>query len=129
MSDKELSYRQLRAVVVILASKNLLEAAQVCRLTTRTLRRYMAQPAFKAALSQAQTNMIIETERRLLSGQANALDVLEDIMTHTLKDTDRRQAATAWIDFALKLRELSNDENRLARLEEFFREQNHPAIY
>ena len=53
---------------------------------------------------------------RLLAGQEKALDTLEGLMDDT-DPTNKRLAAVAWLNYALKWRELRNIEDRLGDLE------------
>lgn len=45
-----------------------------------------------------------------MAGQALALEVLETMMTGAGKDNDKRQAAATWSEYALRWRELRNNE-------------------
>lgn len=99
-----------------MTSKTLTDAAATCGLTEKTLYRYMIRIEFRQALVQAELETIDRITRRLVAGQDTALDVLEDIMKSP-KDTDRRQAAAAWLDYTLKYKGLDN-EARLIALEE-----------
>ena len=107
---------QRRALAALLASKTIAEAAAACRLSEKTLYRYLENPDFRQALTQAETGLIDETGRRLLTGQDKALEALEGIIKSG-KDTDRRLAAVAWLDLLLKWRQAETLEARVAALE------------
>jgi hypothetical protein len=93
-------------------------AAQAAAVGYRTLWRWLQnEPNFRAALYQAESATIDEAGRRLLAGQAQALDTLESLMANAKVESDRRLAAVAWMDFVLRWRELRNVEQRLADLE------------
>ena len=79
---------------------------------------WLTDPDFRAALLKAETAAIDDTGRRLIAGQQKALDALDQLIDAADKDGDRRLAATAWLDFTLRLRELKNIETRLESLEE-----------
>jgi hypothetical protein len=114
----ELTPRQRRAIAALLASRDVKAAAAAASVGERTLYRWLAQdPQFRAALTQAETELIGESTRRLIAGQALALDTLEGLMAGAQRDSDRRLAAAAWLDFVLRWRELTNVEQRLAELE------------
>lgn len=118
MSENVLTSRQRRALVALLTHKSIGEAARACKLSEKSLQRYLQNPDFRAALTELETATIDEAGRRLLSGQTLALDTLEDLMKDALKESDQRLSAAAWLDFALRWRELRNVELRLADLEE-----------
>ena len=115
--NARLNRNHRRAIVALLQHKTILAASESIGLNERTLRRYLEDPAFRQALTQAESDTIDEAGRRLLSGQDQALDALEDLITEAEKDSDRRLAAQAWLDFALRWRELKNIEERLTELE------------
>jgi hypothetical protein len=116
MSDNvTLTRNQKRALSALVVSRTITDAAAICGLTEKTLYRYMAKPEFGQALAAAERELIDKAARRLLAGQDAALDVLEDVMK-AFKDTDRRQAAQAWLDYTLKYKNL-DIEKRLSELE------------
>lgn len=115
---EKLTTRQQRAIAALLSEPDAKAAAKVAHVGYRTLIRWLADdPKFRAALSEAESELVSEAGRRLLTGQAQALNTLENLLTGALKDTDRRQAAIAWLDFALRFRELKNLDERLTELE------------
>lgn len=115
---KELTARQRRAIAALLASPDTKEAAAAAGIGARTLYRWLSEDAgFRAALTQAESDLIGDSTRRLVGGQQAALDALEDLIAGATKDSDRRLAAVAWLDFVLRWRELQNVELRLSALE------------
>lgn len=117
-----MSRNQKRAIAALLEHKTIIDAAYACRLSEKTLQRYLDDPAFRAALTAAETAVIDDAGRRLIAGQQKALDTLDELITEAVKESDRRLAATTWLEFALRLRELKNIEARLANLEEIIHE-------
>ena len=125
--DMALSYRQKRTIPALLASRNFQQAAQVARVGTRTLFRWLKNdPDFRTALLEAENRTIDEATRRLLAGQEQALDTLVNVMTKADKQSDKRLAAVAWLDIALRWCELRNFEQRLSMLEERLHENEKP---
>lgn len=117
-SPDRLSTRQRRAIAALLSEPDAKAAAKVSKVGYRTLIRWLADnPDFRQALTQAESELIGEAGRRLLSGQRLALDTLEGLITDALRDGDRRQAAIAWLEFTLRFREIRNLEERLTELE------------
>lgn len=117
-TDRGLSSGQQRAIVALLSERTVAEAAEQARVGERTIWRWLADPAFKAALVTAEGEMIDVATRRLLALQAGAIEMVERIMLDEAAGAHvRLRAAQALIDYLLKLRELRNIEARLARLE------------
>lgn len=115
----ELTIRQRRAIAALLVEPDAKAAAQAARVGYRTLMRWLAElPEFRQALTMAESETIDAAGRRLLTGQDQALNVLSEMMTNPeTTQANRRQAAQAWLDFALRWREFKNVEARLAELE------------
>jgi hypothetical protein len=113
-----LSRNQRRAIAALLQHRTITAAAAAIGLNEKTVRRYLENLDFQQALTQAESDTIDEAGRRLLSGQDQALDALEDLILGAEKESDRRLAAKDWLSFTLAFRELKNDETRLAVLEE-----------
>jgi hypothetical protein len=126
----ELTTRQRRGIAALLTEPDVKAAAQAAGVGYRTLMRWLAElPEFRAALTQAEGETIDAAGRRLLAGQDSALNVLAEIMdNHDNRPGDRRQAAAAWLDFALRWRELRNVEQRLTELESAVYAQPNQAI-
>ena len=112
-----LNRNQKRAIAALLKHRTITAAAAAIGLNDRTIYRYLEDPVFKQALTQAESDLINEAGRRLISGQDAALDALQELISAAEKDSDRRLAAQAWLDFCLRWRELKNIESRLAVLE------------
>lgn len=113
-----LTRNQRRALAAILANRTLADAAASCGLSEKTLYRYCEMPAFRQALTEAETATIDAAGRQLLDGQFEALETLNQIRQHGKKDSDRRLAAQAWMDLTLRWRELRNTEQRITALAE-----------
>ena len=115
----ELTAAQRRTLAALLSSRNPVEAAQMAKVSERSVRRWLTEPAFVAELRRLEREAIEQATRRLTNGTAAALDTVLAIM----QDEDaaagpRLRAATAWLDIALRWRELTALEERLAALEE-----------
>lgn len=119
MSENDtLGRNQRRALPAILVSRTIQEAAEKVGLSERTLRRYLADPVFRAALGQAESLAIHEAARRLIQGGGEALDVLEALMKTADSESVRRLAASDWIANILKWQELAIMAARVSELEE-----------
>ncbi len=107
--------RKRRAIAALLSERDIKAAALAAKVGYRTLLRWLDDPSYRGALVNAERDLLDSATRRLVNGQNDALDVLEDVMK-AFKDTDRRQAAQAWLDYVLKYKNL-DVEKRLLELE------------
>ena len=117
MSEIVLSRNQRRAIAALLEHKSIIDAAQACMLSEKTLRRYLAEPSFRAGLIQAEGELLDLATRRLLSLSGMAITTLNDVMVNTDSPALRLRAAQAILDYLIKLRELRDVEKRLFDLE------------
>ena len=112
-----LSPRQARAISALLVC-TVAEAAEVSSISRSTLYRWLDDPEFTAALRQAEGELLDAATRRLLAGQAAALDALEELIDHPgTSDGVRRQAARDWLEICLRYRAMHDLEGRIAELE------------
>lgn len=114
-----LSAKQAAVIAALLETRTVADAAEKTGTPTRTIYRWLLQEDFKAALQTAESGMIDEAVRRLLSMQQTALSALQLVMMS--KDTppsSRVAAARTVLDAMLKLRELRTVEERLTALEQ-----------
>ncbi len=113
-----LNHKQIRAIAALLSSRNVEAAAQVVGIGERTLWRWMAEPEFAQELTHAEAAAIDAATRRLVHMQDGAIDALQAVLVDpTARPTVKLRAATAVLDYLLKLRELRNVEARLGALE------------
>lgn len=116
--DRKLTYKQRRGLAVLLASKSILEAAEKLNCNEKTLRRWLALPAFQDALERAESELFGLAARRLITGTGDALQVLSEVMARQGDIPQRRQAADSWIKHAVRLYEIHELDKRLTALEE-----------
>ena len=114
-----LTQPQLKAIVALLETRTVEEAAKRAGVAVRTLYRWLAQDEeFNARLRYTEDYLIGATVRRLLRLNEKATRVIEDILDdEEISDTVRLRAATVALEMTLKLRELRNVEERLAEIE------------
>lgn len=124
--SKKLTPKQEQAIRALLTSKNVGEAAVAAGVSERTLYRWLTDPAFRAALSVAEGDLLDAATRRLLTLQDDAIGAFEDVLTGgpDVTDTARLRAAQAVLDYLLKLREMRSVEERLTALEAKVRGDN-----
>ncbi len=125
MADDELTAPQQRAIAALIASKSTVEAAKIAGVGERTLRRWLTEPTFKAALAIAEQEIIGSATRRLLGYMETAIYVVANLMAdRNVSAGIRLRAAGTILDYSLRLREMLNIEERLAALEEAIAKQN-----
>ena len=117
--NSALTPKQQRAISALLASKTMGEAAQSAGVGERTLYTWLTLPAFRAALSAAEGELIDQAVRRLLRLQDLSIDTIEAM----LGDADasqavRLRAAQLVLEITLKMREQRDVEQRLSALEQ-----------
>jgi hypothetical protein len=114
----ELTSRQQRTVAVLLAARNVREAAKQAKVSERTVYTWLGEPAFRAALYEAEGHLIDAATRRLLHHQDVALTVILSVMADKNNPASvRLRAAQTVLEQLLKLRELRDIEARLSALE------------
>lgn len=112
-----LSAAQRRAILAVMTSRTTAAAAEKAEVAERTLYRWLADPAFQAALTEAEAEVQAATTRQLLSGTSAALGVVGTIMTGDGPPGVRLRAATTWLDQARTWYETKTLEARLQVLE------------
>jgi gamma-glutamyl:cysteine ligase YbdK (ATP-grasp superfamily) len=123
MAD-ELTPRQHKAISALLLAPTLKAAAEQAGCAERTLRGWLSEPAFAAALAAAEGQAIDAATRRLIALQDSAVDALEQVLADAKTSAAVRVRASAVVlEYLLKLRELRNMEQRLSRLEEIYAKQ------
>ncbi len=117
---KGLSANQLDAVTLLVSGMTYAEAAGRLGVSERTVRRYMADPAFKEALAILREQVSQMASNMLIARMANAVAVLVEIMQNPPERHGalRMNAATKILDYAFKVRNQDAAEGRLKRLEE-----------
>jgi AcrR family transcriptional regulator len=114
-----LSPKQTATIAALLDSRGVAEAAQKAGVPVRTVYRWLqTDDAFKAALRDAEGEMLDSAMRRLLQLQDVALTALHMVLA--ARDTPpsaRVAAAGRVLDATIRMHELRSIEDRLAALE------------
>jgi hypothetical protein len=118
-----ISAKQQLALDVLLAGGDNPTAARAARVNERTIRKWMREPAFLAALTSAQDATLDQVTTDLVKAAGGAVALLKA----TVDNTDaalglRLQAARTLLDAALRWRELRDVERRLDALEQAINE-------
>lgn len=111
------SAKQARFIAALLSSGNASAAGESVGVPERTFRRWLADANFQAALDSAESELIENAARRVLSLQSAAVAELANILTGRFAPALKLRAATGIIDISIKLLELRRLETRLAKLE------------
>lgn len=115
--SQNVSEKQRKAIDCLLSAANQTAAAACAGVNRRTLARWMAQPAFKAALRDAQGEAIKHATRRL----AGALDQAVTTITHLAEAAEdegtRLRAASRVGEMLAELRATNELEERITALE------------
>lgn len=118
VAEKILTPAQRRAIEHLLTAQNAREAAKLAGVNPRTLYRWMQEPAFVAALREAESEAIAALSRSLVALGESATAALNDALDKKQKITVRLRASEIVIGNLLRLRELVDLEERLSKLEQ-----------
>lgn len=113
----QITAQQTKAIEVLLTSRSIQQASEICGLAYKTLRRWMGDPTFKAALIQREGETLDAATRRLAGLGNDAIDTMAAIMANGENEQTRLRAAQGILDNLLRLRELRGVEERLTALE------------
>jgi site-specific recombinase XerD len=113
-----LSVRQQRAIEQLLTAESLTQAAVAAGISRRTLTRWLADPAFVAALEQAGSEAVANAARKLSGLSETAVEELRSILENGSTEVVRLRAIEMVLAHALRWRELADLERRVAALEE-----------
>ncbi len=123
MTNVLISAKQQLALDVLLASGDRARAAQAAGVNERTLRKWLVQPAFLAALQTSQDATLDRVTDDLVLAAGAAVALLKETMDNAdVARGLRVQAARTLLDAALRWRELRGIEKRLDALEQALNE-------
>ena len=77
----QITAQQTKAIEVLLTSRSIQQASETCGLAYKTLRRWLGDPTFKAALIQREGETLDAATRRLAGLGNDAIDTMAKIMT------------------------------------------------
>jgi len=113
------STKQAKGVSALLTAKSVKDAAELAGVGYRTMLRWLDDPGFRAAPTQAEAGLLDHAARRLTTLQEQAIDTLADVLADERQSSQalRIRAAGVVLDYTLKLRELRTLEERIRALE------------
>ena len=112
----QLSARQERAIVEILAAPSLEEARRRVRASKCAFYGWLKDAAFQAELKRRRVAVVSDAIERLQAGMTKAVVKLLSLMDNGREQTQLRSAQTI-LDQGLKAKELEELEERLSALE------------
>ena len=117
--DKPLGPKKEEAIVALLSTRSIEEAARACDTPARTLHRWLTEPDFNAAYRSARRRAYGQTSARLQHGSAAAASTLLKVMIDpATPPATRVRAAETILSHAAKAIEIEDIEARVAALEE-----------
>ena len=101
-NGRELTPRQTRAVLALLAEPSLEAAAKSARISERTLRRWRGEREFSRALREAQAQVVHRAVGRLRALTDEAVETLRQLTVDANSEAVRLGASRVIIDAALR---------------------------
>jgi gamma-glutamyl:cysteine ligase YbdK (ATP-grasp superfamily) len=111
---------QVQALAALLTCRDIKTAAKQAGVGERTLHTWLKEDAeFQAALKAAEAELLDQTVRRLVASSTEAIEVLTSVMNNKrIAAGVRVRASLGLLDQTIKLKQLNDIEQRLAKLEE-----------
>ena len=112
------SRKREQAIAALLSTSTVAEAAAQCRLSVRTLQRWLAEPEFAKQFSQAKAGLLRDATTQLLRESTGAVTTLAAVSKDADAPTGARvQAAARIIELAATSFKTEELERRLTALE------------
>lgn len=115
--NKPLTYRQQKAIALLMAGKDKSAVAQEIGISRNTLYKWQKQENFRAALRKAEAALVSDIAGQLARLGSKAQSVLSEQMKEE-SSPQALSAARAVLGFIPKFLELAQFEERLSALEE-----------
>jgi hypothetical protein len=123
-TSEVLTAKQCRALMFLMTTPSLAEAARQSKVSERTLRRWLDDPVFAGALNQTESALVETTTRRLTGMAGEALDTVQAILKDPSAGANARlRAAEITLHQLQQQRELRDLERRLTALEGLWAEK------
>lgn len=118
-ANLEISPEQAQLIEALFSSKNRKAAAVACGISTPTMYRWMANPAFQQALADAERQTVKDAVTRLTAEMGRSIDTLIELRQDGVRaDAVRLKSAVALIQLGREMRESMLIEERLEALED-----------
>ena len=116
---EKLGPKKEAAILALLTARSVEEAARTTQIPTRTLYRWLQEPAVDAAYRKARRTAFAQATARLQQATGAAVSTLLKIMVDTnAPPSTRIRAADSVLDHATKAIEIEDVEVRVAALEQ-----------
>lgn len=109
--------KKRKAITAILTYPTLQQAAAAIGIGERQLHRWQQEPEFKAALKEAEADLIQAAGIRLTAGLTSALDALAALIDGAQSEAVKRAAANDWMNQQFRNQELRTLAERIDALE------------
>jgi hypothetical protein len=114
-----LTRRKEQAIAALLSHKNLTDAARDCKISERTLRRWLRNKQFAGRFRRERAMLLDGVVDVIKAAAVGAVEVLVAIMQgKRMPASSRVAAASRILEFSFKSPELQTLEKRIAQLEE-----------
>lgn len=125
---ENLTGKQQKAVLALLAEPTIGEAAQAATISERTLYRWLNEPSFCQAYREARRGAVKLVTGRLQQVAGRAVTTLDEVMRDPIAPAPARVAAAkAVLELAIKAVEVEDLEARLQTLESVLEHQRELA--
>lgn len=113
-----------KALAALLTCDTQREAAAMCGLTDRTLRLYLADPAFYAEYRRRKRQLVSEATKQLQASYQSAIKALRDIVeSEESSEGARISAARALLEYGTRFTETNDVLTGMEELEEAAKRQ------
>jgi len=107
-----------KALCALLTSDTKAEAAEKAGISDRTLRTYLADPAFKAEYQKRKQKLLSDATRQMQQSMKIAVSTLKGIIQNQdSKDSDRITASRLILEYSLRYTEITDILSRIDELE------------
>ena len=110
-----------KVISALLTSDTQKEASAKIGISDRTLRSYLANPAFNDEYQRRKQKILIDATRQLQSNLKLAINALKEIVTNTdSSDGAKINASRALLEYGLRFTDMTDVISRLEALEQTF---------
>jgi hypothetical protein len=117
LHNKKINNRQRKAIIAIMGSPSVTQAAKLADIPERTIREWLTLDAFRDALGEAQSETFQEAARALVALQSGAIETLDVERQNGESSGTRIRSAALILEYGAKYTELAVLEKRITELE------------
>ncbi len=116
-TETGITVKRQKAIAALLSERTLGAAAKKAGIGERTLYTWLTDKDFRAALREAEREVLDTVTRRLTAGQTLALDTLEKLIQSARHESTKLTACVSWLNMFIKYRDMKDIDERLTALE------------